>query len=124
MPLDATVHHDQPAPSPRPATLDRAEREAAALFGPRLREALAAAPQDGRPLVVLARFGAGPEQAEFRLARTAARHPGEAVVAALPGGPPQAGARQRAAAARLTAAAAGAWRQRCQLRRLGLTPAG
>jgi hypothetical protein len=124
MPLDAaSLYSPRPRP-PQTPCLNEAERQAAALFGPRLLAVLADLPPISLPVVVLARLSAGIAEADFRLAPEgsveAIPRPGEVAVACLPTGVPEPAVDRRALAIRLASAAAGAWRQQCQLRRLGL----
>jgi hypothetical protein len=128
MPLDSTGS-GQPIPA-RPSQtpcLDLAERQAAAQFGPCLKGALAEMPATSQPLVVLAQLSATLEQASFRLVPQGALEaiplPGEMAVACLPTGLPDSAMERRAITVRLASAAAGAWRQRCQIQRLGLLAA-
>jgi hypothetical protein len=128
MPLDSTgsgpPHPARPSQTP---CLDLAERQAAAQFGPWLSSALAELPATGRPLVVLARLSASLAEARFRLAPQGGLEaiplPGETALACLPSGLPDPAVERRALAVRLASAAAGAWRQRCQIQRLGLLAA-
>ncbi|MBL6082717.1 hypothetical protein JMJ56_32690 [Belnapia sp. T18] len=124
MPLDATTFSQhRPRPQQTPC-LDEAERHAAACFGPRLHAALAATPPTGLALTVLACMSQGVAGAHFRivvqgLEQATPRH-GEVVVASVPAGLPKALPDLRVLALRIASAAAGAWRQRCQIERLGL----
>jgi hypothetical protein len=124
MPLDVTNMHDHRPGQSRTLCLNESERQAAASFGPRLWAVLAEAPACGRPLVVLASLSAGIAGAQFRLAlhggAEAAPRPGEMTVARLAMGLPHSPAERRALTVRIASAAAGAWRQRCQIQRLGL----
>jgi hypothetical protein len=78
-------------------------------------------------MVVLARLSGSLAEAHFRLAPQdaleAIPHPGEMAVACLPTGLPDSAMERRALTVRLSSAAAGAWRQRCQIQRLGLLAA-
>jgi hypothetical protein len=62
--------------------------------------------------------------ANFRLALqgqdSAVAGPGEIAIASVPAGLPSAPVERRALSLRIASAAAGAWRQRCQIERLGL----
>lgn len=124
MPLDTvSLHTHRPRPSQGPC-LDLAERQAAQQFGPQLRAALDAMPACGHPMVALMRLATDLADARFRLAprgdTEAIPLPDEVVVGCLPTGLPMAPAERRTLAVRLASAAAGAWRLRCQIRRLGL----
>jgi hypothetical protein len=128
MPLDTVGSFDhRPARPSQAPCLDLAERQAAAHFGPRLKAALAEMPESDRPLVVLARLSSTLASTRFRLAARgeldAIPLPGEMAVACLPSGLPRSLAERRAVTVRLASAAAGAWRQRCQIQRLGLLAA-
>ena len=125
MPLDSvTFGTYRPRPSQMPC-LDDAERQAAACFGPRLQATLAATPPISLPLVVLVDLSEGLAGANFRLAPQGqdSAVPGfrEMVVARVPAGLPTAPGERRALSLRIASAAAGAWRQRCQIERLGLS---
>jgi hypothetical protein len=124
MPLDAINVYDHRPGQARTQCLNDSERQAAAAFGPRLWAVLADVPSRGGPLVVLGSLSAGIAGAQFRLApqgcAEAAPHPHEMAVARLAMGLPDSPAERRALTARIASAAAGAWRQRCQLQRLGL----
>ncbi|MBV1797599.1 hypothetical protein [Siccirubricoccus sp. G192] len=128
MPLDTAGSFDpRPARPSQVPCLDLAERQAAANFGPQLKAALAEMPESDRPLVVLARLSSTLAGTRFRLAAQGESEaiplPGEMAVACLPSGLPRSTAERRAVTVRLASAAAGAWRQRCQIQRLGLLAA-
>lgn len=124
MPLDATTFHQHRPHPAHPPCLDEAERRAAACFGPQLQAALAATPPAGLPLTILASLSDGVTGAHFRVAvqgrAEAAARCGEVVVACVPADLPATLPDLRVLALRIASAAAGAWRQRCQIERLGL----
>ena len=127
MPLDAVAAPPAPghARSPLPAaSLDRAEREAAAHFAQQLRADLARRPPEAnRSMLLLISLAPDLEDASVRLvpsgeARAVMTSDEMALVWVLQG-VPRSGAGRRALVARLTAAAAVTWRQHCQIQRLG-----
>ena len=123
MPLDATSFtYNRPHPTQTPC-LDDAERQAAACFGPQLQAILAETPTIEPPFVAIAHLSAGVAGASFRLAaqghEEAIPRVGEVVVAWVPAGRPSSPMERRALSLRIASAAAGAWRQRCQIERLG-----
>lgn len=124
MPLDTTS--SRKTATVRVTTLNDAERRAAGYFGPRLREALSQHPTHRGSTVVLADFSASLGQAGLRLVpalcASALRRPGEIELATLPLGVPDTMVARSVLAAKLTSAAAGAWRQRYHMERLGFLP--
>ncbi|WP_165982866.1 hypothetical protein [Dankookia rubra] len=125
MPLDALPipgfsrrHLPRAVPS-----LDQAERDAAVHFAPLLRQHLANQPTSGHAVTLVVKMTADLKNTSVRLlhagAAADALTAGETALAWVVQGVPQSEAQRRALAVRLASAAAVAWRQHCQIQRLG-----
>ncbi|TDH62682.1 hypothetical protein E2C06_09755 [Dankookia rubra] len=125
MPLDAL-----PAPGfsrrhlpPAVPSLDQAERNAAVHFAPLLRQQLANQPTTDHALILMVKMTADLKDTAVRLieagAEAGALTAGETALAWVVQGVPPSEAKRRALAVRLASAAAVAWRQHCQIQRLG-----
>jgi hypothetical protein len=125
MPLDALSipgFSSRRLPSAVPS-LDQAERDASVHFTPLLRQQLANQPTTDHALILVVKMTADLKGTSVRLIRAGdaaeAVTSGETALAWVLQGVPQSAARRRALAVRLASAAAVAWRQHCQIQRLG-----
>ena len=125
MPLDALPipgfsHRHLPPAVP---SLDQAERDASVHFAPLLLQQLASQPTTDDALILAVKLTGDLKDTTVRLIRAGdaaeSLTPGEAALAWVVQGVPQSDARRRALATRLASAAAVAWRQHCQIQRLG-----
>jgi hypothetical protein len=125
MPLDAA---SIPGSSNRrlpPAvpSLDQTERDASVHFTPLLLQQLAHEPLVDQALILIVKMTADLNTTSVRLIRGSdaaeTMSPGETALAWVVQGVPKSEAKRRALAVRLASAAAVAWRQHCQIQRLG-----
>lgn len=125
MPLDAL-----PIPGfsrrrlpPAVPSLDQAERDASVRFTPLLLQQLGNRSMTDHPLILIVRMTADLNTTSVRLIRGSdaaeTMSPGETALAWVVQGVPNSEAKRRALAVRLASAAAVAWRQHCQIQRLG-----
>jgi hypothetical protein len=109
--------------SPAVPSLDQAERDAAVHFTPLLRQQLANQTTTDHALILVVKMTADLEGTSVRLidagSAVDALTAGETALAWVVQGVPHSEARRRALAVRLASAAAVAWRQHCQIQRLG-----
>ena len=125
MPLDAFSMPGSSNPNFPPAvpSLDQAERDASIHFAPLLRQQLASQPTTNDAVILVVKMAPDLKDTSARLIRfnetAKSMNPGEAALAWVVQGVPKSEARQRALAIRLASAAAVAWRQHCQIQRLG-----
>lgn len=125
MPLDAfsMPRFINPHFPPAVPSLDQAERDASIHFAPLLREQLANQPTTHDAMILVVKMAADLKNTSARLIRfnepAKSINPGEAALAWVVQGVPKSEARKRALALRLASAAAVAWRQHCQIQRLG-----